>query len=124
MENTMGNDMDSTNPITGFSFINDSLFIDDSSLVFDAFFRTYLLLAEAGSKVFDFLTSAAVAACPELQAHCLVCEHPIQHACILSALLVARKKISPHTGGLDLDNQIPLLFDYSLRLAPSIPGLP
>ena len=62
MENTMGNDMDSTNPTTGFSFINDSLFIDDSSLVFDAYFRTYLLLAEAGSKVFDFLTSAAVAA--------------------------------------------------------------
>ena len=62
MENTMGNDMDSTNPTTGFSFINDSLFIDDSSLVFDAYFRTYLLLAEAGTKVFDFLTSAAVAA--------------------------------------------------------------
>ena len=58
----MGNDMDSTNPTTGFSFINDSLFIDDSSLMFDAYFRTYLLLAEAGSKVFDFLTSAAVAA--------------------------------------------------------------
>lgn len=33
MENTMGNDMDSTNPITGFSFINDSLFIDNFSLI-------------------------------------------------------------------------------------------
>ena len=39
MENTMGNDMDSTNPTTGFSFINDSLFIDNSSLIHLVFIK-------------------------------------------------------------------------------------
>ena len=41
MENTMGNDMDSTNPTTGFSFINDSLVIDDSSLVLLVFVKPH-----------------------------------------------------------------------------------
>lgn len=39
MENTMGNDMDSTNPTTGFSFINDSLFIDNFSLIHLVFIK-------------------------------------------------------------------------------------
>lgn len=70
MENTIGNDMDSTNPITGFSFINDSLFIDDSSLVFDAYFRTYLLLAEAG---FESLRLSHFCGCRRISVRTQIC---------------------------------------------------